>query len=244
MPGSITSMANCCLPLDLARASSRVSFSLPTILKAAGSLRVTCVGRGSLAALPASSPKVALRPVPVCDTTPWLTLISLAGTAHALAAAATSMARAVAPACRSCCQELATAVEPPVSWILPPIARLPYMGTWAGALSTRICSQEASSSSATIAGSPVHTPWPASRCLEITVTVLSGAMRTNGMMSGPAAAPPAPLPQPGSTSPRVSPEPASVVSFRKSRRVSSEAAAAVADAAACSMWRKYMVHSS
>src|SRR6266480_426058 len=245
MPGSMTSMANCCLPVDLARASSRGSFSLPTMLKAAGSLRLTCVGTGSFAALPASSPKVALRPAPVCDTTPWLTLISLAGTAHALAAAATSMARAVAPAWRSCCQELATAVEPPVSWILPPIARLPYTGTCAGALSTRIWSQDASSSSATIAGSPVQTPWPASRCLEITVTVLSGAMRTNGMTSGPAAAPPAPpgpVPHPGSTMPRVSPEPASVVSFRKSRRVSSQAATAVAGAAASSVWRKYMVH--
>jgi len=214
------------------------------MLKAAGSLRLTCVGTGSFAALPASSPKVALRPAPVCDTTPWLTLISLAGTAHALAAAATSMARAVAPAWRSCCQELATAVEPPVSWILPPIARLPYMGTCAGALSTRIWSQDASSSSATIAGSPVQTPWPASRCLEITVTVLSGAMRTNGMTSGPAAAPPGPVPHPGSTMPRVSPEPASVVSFRNWRRLSSAGDLPTASAAASSMWRKYMAHSS
>ena len=34
-------------------------------------------------------------------------------------------ARAVAPACRSCCHELAIEVEPPVSCSLPPDVRLP-----------------------------------------------------------------------------------------------------------------------
>ena len=33
IPGSITSMANCCLPVDFARLSSRGSFSLPTMLE-------------------------------------------------------------------------------------------------------------------------------------------------------------------------------------------------------------------
>src|ERR1700730_2149553 len=100
-----------------------------------------------------------------------------------------------------------------------------------------------------MAGSPVQTPCPASRCLEITVTVLSGAMRRNGIASGPDAAPtalpapPGPVPHPGSRMPRVSPEPASVVTLRNCRRVSSEAATA-AGAAASSTWRKYMVHSS
>ncbi len=127
MPGSMTSMANCCLPVDFARASSRGSFSLPTILNAEGSLSLTSLGTGCLAALPASSPKVAFLPAPACATTPSLTVISPAATFHCLAAAATSMARAVAPASRNCFQEFATEVEPPVSW-MPPFgssARLP-----------------------------------------------------------------------------------------------------------------------
>ena len=236
--GSITSIANCCLPVDFARASSRGSFSLPTILKSVGFLRGTFAGTGSFAAAPASSPRVALRPVPACDTTPSLTVMSVAGTPQRAAAAATSIARAVAPASRSCCQELATAVDPPVSCAWAPIgtkARFWYVGTSAGALSTRIWAQEASSSSATIAGSPVHTPCPASRCLEITVTVLSGATRTNGIVSGPAALPaPGCEPQPGSIMPSVSPEPASEVSCRNCRRVSSGGEGEVAGDAALS----------
>src|ERR1700722_6344804 len=96
------------------------------------------------------------------------------------------MARAVAPAWRSCIQEFAMAVEPPVPCTLPfgSKAKLPYIGTWAGEDSTRIWLQEGSNSPANTAGRPVQPPCPASTCLEITVTVLSGAIFTNGMASG------------------------------------------------------------
>src|SRR5882724_4670694 len=147
-----------------------------------GSLSLTSVGRGSLPAAAASSPKVAFLP-DLCATTPSLTVISEAGTFQRLAAAWTNIARAYAPAWRSWSHEFAIEVEPPVPCTLPfgPKAELPYGGTFAGELSARIWLQEASSSSATTAGSPVQTPCPASTCLQITVTVLSGSIRTNGV---------------------------------------------------------------
>src|SRR6185312_11084866 len=103
----------------------------------------------------------------------------------------------------------------------------------AGEDSTRIWVQEASNSSANTAGNPVQTPWPASTCLDITVTVLSGSTRTNGMASPVfelAAAAPAAVVGSGSSAPRVSPAPAREVNFRKSRRdTSAEVAPANTD---------------
>src|SRR5689334_16409031 len=131
------------------------------------------------------------------------------------------MVRAVAPAWRNCIQELATAVEPPVPCTLPfgSKAKLPYIGTFAGALSTRIWLHDASSSSATIVGRPVQTPCPASTCFDSTVTVLSGSMRTKGMEKAGAAAAPGPAAAadagPGNTAPRVRPAPAMLVNLRK-----------------------------
>ena len=54
-----------------------------------------------------------------CSTTPFDTVISPAGTRQRSAAAPTSIARAVAPALRSCSYEFASAVLPPVSWTSP-----------------------------------------------------------------------------------------------------------------------------
>jgi hypothetical protein len=121
IPGSMTSIANCWVPVDLAFESRRGSFfaSTPISRKLPGSLSFTSCGTLSRAAAPASSPKLACFPCPACASTPSVTVISPAGTFQALAAAATSMARAVAPAWRSCIQEFATAVEPPVPWTLP-----------------------------------------------------------------------------------------------------------------------------
>ena len=106
------------------------------------SVEATFLGKftGTFAARAANSPKVAFFPVLIWATTPSLTVISAAGTCHCAAAACTSIARAVAPACRSCAHELETAVEPPVPCTLPlgSKAKLPYSGTFAGALSTRI----------------------------------------------------------------------------------------------------------
>ncbi len=140
IPGNMTSIANCCVPKDFARLSRRGSLSRPIILNWLGSFSFTSVGIGILAARAASSPNVAFFPDFACATTPSFTVISAAGTFHSAAAASTNMARAVAPACRSCIHELATAVEPPVPCTLPfgSNAKLPYMGTRAGELSTRI----------------------------------------------------------------------------------------------------------
>src|SRR5690606_39477601 len=52
-------------------------------------------------------------------TTPWLTVICEAGTLQRVAAACTSMARAVAPARRIGSQKAATVVLPPVPCIMP-----------------------------------------------------------------------------------------------------------------------------
>ncbi len=72
------------------------------------------------------------------------------------------------------------AVEPPVPCASPK-AKLLYLRASAGADSTFICPQSASSSSARMVAMPVYGPCPNSMCLEITVTVLSGAMRMNAL---------------------------------------------------------------
>ena len=79
------------------------------------------------------------------------------------------------------------AVEPPVPCM--PKARFLYFSTSAGACSPRTWLQSASSSSATRTARPDIGPWPISMCLERTVTVSSGAMRTKalGMKSVPSA---------------------------------------------------------
>ncbi len=117
MPGSFTSIVNCALPLVFARLSWRGT-RLPINLNCFESLSFTSAGTGIAAAFSASSPKLAFRP-PLCETTPFATLISAAGTCQVSAAAATSMARAVAPALRLCSYELAIALLPPVPCIGP-----------------------------------------------------------------------------------------------------------------------------
>ena len=106
------------------------------------------------------------------------TTTSAAGTAHAAAAAATNMARAAAPASRYCWQDLAIEVG----------RRFPWIGRTTGSCHCAASSGANSAASASIGvellgdegGRPVATPCPISRCLTRTVTVLSGAMRTNG----------------------------------------------------------------
>ena len=89
---------------------------LPISRKSFGSFSFGSAGTGSFAAAAASSPKVARRPDLAWLTTPSRTLISAGDTCHFFAAAPTSMARPAAPAWRSCSQELAIAVLPPVPW--------------------------------------------------------------------------------------------------------------------------------
>ncbi len=114
MSESFTSCVNCAVPFDLARASLRGAF-LPISVKFFGSLSGTFSGTGIAAAAAASWPKLALR-APALST-PSLTVMLCGDTFHCLAAAATSIARAVAPALRSWSHEFAIAVDPPVPCI-------------------------------------------------------------------------------------------------------------------------------
>ena len=113
IPGSVKSMVNFAEPSVFAVPSSR-GRCVPTSLKSLGSFKVTSGGGVSVAAFAARSPNVARRPDGACETTPRSTVISAAGTLQSRAAASTSMARAVAPARRSCPHELARPVLPPV----------------------------------------------------------------------------------------------------------------------------------
>src|SRR5262249_30793736 len=153
---------------------------------------------GCVAASPTSSPKVTRLPEG-CATTPSLTVTSDARTDQRCAAAATSIARAVAPASRNCCHELAIGVEPrsPRTSLFGSNARLPYVGSFDGTASARICFQDAPNSSASTAERPVHTRRRTSTCLQINVTVLSGLMRTRGVAADDARR----------NAPNVSPEP-------------------------------------
>src|SRR5208282_3836468 len=162
------------LPEILAGVSSRLTSREPISRKDAGAFSFGFCGTGRLEARAASAPKCALLPDGLCATTPFSTVISAAATCHSAAAAATSISRAAAAASRSCIHEFATDVEPPVpcKWKI----KLLYSAASAGANSARICAQSASSSSATMVLRPVVMPWPLSRCLMITVTVLSGAI--------------------------------------------------------------------
>src|SRR5258706_11589486 len=151
-------------------------------MKRLGTLSFPSAGTFRFAASPASWPKVAF--LSCHETTPLETRTSAAGTFHFSAAAATSIARAAAPALRNCSQELASAVLPPVP-CAGPHRRLLYFAASAGAPSTRTCDQSASSSSATSVGQPGYVAWAISRCLTITVTVLSLATRTKALAAKP-----------------------------------------------------------
>jgi hypothetical protein len=118
MPGRCTSWVKIALPLVLSGESLRGA-RLPMSLKSLGSLSRTSAGTPSRAAAFASWPKLAWRLEAECITAPSLTLTSSSGTFHCFAAAATSMARAEAPALRSCSHELAIAVLPPVPCVGP-----------------------------------------------------------------------------------------------------------------------------
>ena len=79
-----------------------------------GSFSLTSVGGGTLAASAKRSAKAAVLPE-AWVSTPSLTVISPTGTFQRLPAAWTNMARAVAPALRSCSHEFEIADEPPVN---------------------------------------------------------------------------------------------------------------------------------
>ncbi len=84
VPGSARSMPNCCLPVDLSRASSR-PVGLPISLNCCGDFSCTLVGTGSARAAAASSPYEARRPSGAV-TTPASAFSCPAGTPKRLAA--------------------------------------------------------------------------------------------------------------------------------------------------------------
>ena len=94
-------MVKVAVPCDLSWESRR-GRRVPISLKSLGSFKVTSAGASSFAARRAKSPKRPLLPLAAWARTPLSTAISPAGTCQASAAAATSMARAMAPASRIC----------------------------------------------------------------------------------------------------------------------------------------------
>ncbi len=82
--------------------------------------------------------------------------------------------RALAPASRIAGMKCRVLREPSVSW-------LPYFSSSPVALTTRTRLQSASSSSATICGMPVRTPWPISDRWQTMVTVPSLAIEMKAL---------------------------------------------------------------
>ena len=138
-----------------------------------GSLSVGAAGTFRAAAVVASAPYDSRRDEPACTTTPRSTAHSAAGTPQVRAAAPTSISRACAEAVRSGSQRLLT-LE------LPPVNCSPNLGS-ALACSRRTDSSGTSSSSATIMGSEVRTPWPISDLVSQRVMLPSGAIWSSGL---------------------------------------------------------------
>ncbi len=119
--GRWTSWVKRAVPVLLAVESLRRTRSVPIRVKVLGSFSVGFCGGVTFAAAVTSSPKCACLPVLAWETTPFWTVTSPAGTAQVVAAAWTNMARAAAPAARSCGQELEIAEEPPVPCMPKPV---------------------------------------------------------------------------------------------------------------------------
>ncbi len=117
-PGSERSAVKTADPSTLPFESTRGG-CVPISLKSFGSFSRTSPGTGSAEAASASSPNVARRPLAAWETTPFSTASAVSGTPHLRAAAETSMARATAPALRSCSQEFEIDELPPVPWTGP-----------------------------------------------------------------------------------------------------------------------------
>src|SRR5215813_33201 len=195
---------------------SRRFTDLPMIFQSFGSLSGTSAGGVSFAAASATLPYVVLRPVGVCVMTLLAALHSAAGTLQALAAACTSITRAVAPPLRTYSFDSRMPR-------LPPVEKLPHgrlrATDWPGVgYSVVTFVQSASSSSATIWASPVSVPCPISERATRTTTVSSGRITTQALISGePSCARTTPAPN-GIFRPRVSPAPTAAVPMTNERR--------------------------
>ena len=129
----------------------------------------TSLGALSAAASVANSPYDKRRPVGGCTTVLFSVVQLDTSTPQRLAAASTNRWRAVAPAVRRPVQ--AALIEP-----LPPATWRVKLTVSRGAWRTITRDQSASSSSATIMGMAVLTPWPTSGLGDTIVMVPSGAI--------------------------------------------------------------------
>src|SRR6185295_242550 len=146
------------------------------------------------------------------------TVNSPTGTFHSLAAACSSMVRAMAPPWRTYRCELRMPRLPPVE--KSPQARL-RATLWPGVgYSVVTFDQSHSSSSATSCASPVSEPWPISERAMRMTTVSSGRITTQALTSGePSAARTTEGPPNGISRPRARPAPAVAVPMTKARRL-------------------------
>src|ERR1700710_2869138 len=142
---------------------------------------------------------------------------SATGTFHSLAAACTSIMRAVAPPLRTYSWEVRMPRLPPVE--KSPQARL-RATLWPGVgYSVVTFDQSHSSSSATSWARPVRVPWPISERAMRMTTVSSGRITTQTLTSGePSAARTTVGPPKGRSRPSARPAPAVAVPMTKARR--------------------------
>ena len=217
IPGSRTSIPYSARPVTMSRAST-TRRGRPAIFHSRGSLSFASpVGGGSVAAMPASWPYETRRPSR-CRTWPSAVRKSGACAFQSCAAAATSRARACAPALRWSSQASGMLVLPPTPWS-PTLSLSPsgVTSSKSGIGSTVTSSQRTSSSSAISIGNAVRTPCPISVARAPIVTRLSGSMR---MKSPSAAAPGLGLAAKTSGQRNRTPPAAVADTTRKSRRVS------------------------
>ena len=155
---------------------------VPAIFQSFGSLSLMSFGAGIRAAALAMRPKLTVRPLGTCVMTPFSARHSAAATFHLLAAAAISISRAVAPALRSSSCDARIERLPPVD--MSPQARLRRRLSAGGTNSALTLLQSHSSSSATSIGSAVKLPWPISERATRMITVSSGWITIQAVISG------------------------------------------------------------
>ncbi len=126
-------------------------------------------------------PNVIRRPLGRCVIVPFAAAHSCTDTFHRAAAAAMSIARAVAPARRrSFCEALIERLAP-VDML--PQTRLRLRFSCGGANSAFTLLQSHSSSSATSIGRAVKLPWPISDLATRMITVSSGSITIQAVIS-------------------------------------------------------------
>ena len=195
---------------------------LPAIFQSFGSLSLSSCGGSSFAAAAATLPKLIVCPDFACEMTLFAALHSAAGTFHSAAAAAISMIRAAAPALRTYSFDSRMPRLPPVEKL--PQTRLRATFSPGVGYSVVTFDQSHSSSSATSWARPVSVPCPISERAMRMITVSSGLITTQALISGGipggrSAAPAAAAPH-GMRKPSERPPPIAATPPRNERRAS------------------------